>query len=44
MTNGSEPPEEVLDYARKEGTTVVRSALDSYVSGRLVTLAVPCGR
>ena len=42
VTNGSEPPEEVLDYARKEGTTVVRSALDSYVSGRLVTLAVPC--
>ena len=42
VTNGSEPPEEVLDYARAEGTTVVRSALDSYVSGRLVTLAVPC--
>ena len=42
VTNGSEPPEEVLEYARKEGTTVVRSALDSYVSGRLVTLAVPC--
>ena len=42
VTNGSEPPEEVLDYAREQGTTVVRSALDSYVSGRLVTLAVPC--
>jgi manganese-dependent inorganic pyrophosphatase len=42
VTNGSEPPEEVLEYAREQGTTVVRSALDSYVSGRLVTLAVPC--
>ncbi|MEP6954851.1 MAG: putative manganese-dependent inorganic diphosphatase [Solirubrobacteraceae bacterium] len=42
VTNGSEPPQEVLDYASEQGTTVVRSALDSYVSGRLVTLAVPC--
>ncbi|MDP9345485.1 MAG: putative manganese-dependent inorganic diphosphatase [Actinomycetota bacterium] len=42
VTNGSEPPADVLDYARAQGTAVVRSALDSYVSGRLVTLAVPC--
>ncbi|MGZ4279503.1 MAG: putative manganese-dependent inorganic diphosphatase [Solirubrobacteraceae bacterium] len=42
VTNGSEPPAEVLAFASEQGTTVVRSQLDSYVSGRLVTLAVPC--
>ena len=42
ITNGSDPPPEVLDYASAQGTAIVRSALDSYVSGRLVTLAVPC--
>ncbi len=42
VTNGSEVTREVLDHARAKGTAIVRSSLDSYVSGRLVTLAVPC--
>jgi manganese-dependent inorganic pyrophosphatase len=35
------PEDEVLELARKRGTGVVLSPLDSYVTGRLVSLSVP---
>ena len=35
------PDEEVLEAARRSGTGVVLSPLDSYVTGRLVSLSVP---
>ncbi len=41
-SNSSTPSKEVLALARERGTTVIVSALDSYVSGRMVTLAAPC--
>lgn len=37
----SEPDAEVLELARQAGTGVVLSPLDSYVTGRLVSLSVP---
>ena len=37
----SEPDEEMLALARAAGTGVVLSPLDSYVTGRLVSLSVP---
>ncbi|MGI8412690.1 MAG: putative manganese-dependent inorganic diphosphatase [Solirubrobacteraceae bacterium] len=42
ISNGARPSDEVLVLARKHGTTVVVSPLDSYVSGRMITLAAPC--
>jgi manganese-dependent inorganic pyrophosphatase len=42
ISNGSRPSEEVLLLAREQGTAVIVSPLDSYVSGRMVTLAAPC--
>ena len=41
-SNGSEPSEDVLALARERGAAVVVSPLDTYVSGRMVTLAAPC--
>src|SRR4051794_13726105 len=41
-SNGVNPPQEVLDFARERGTAVVGSPLDSYVTGRMITLAAPC--
>ncbi len=41
-SNGSIPSEPVLDHARQRGTAVVVSPLDSYVSGRMISLAAPC--
>jgi manganese-dependent inorganic pyrophosphatase len=41
-SNRSRPSEDVLDIARSQGTAVIVSPLDSYVSGRMVTLAAPC--
>jgi manganese-dependent inorganic pyrophosphatase len=38
----NEPREDVLDLARKRGTTVIGSPLDSYVTSRMVTLSAPC--
>jgi len=43
ISNSASPTEEVLELARAHGTAVIRSALDSYVSGRMITLAAPCG-
>ena len=42
LSNNSAPPDEILDLARERGTAVVVSPLDSYVSGRMITLAAPC--
>jgi manganese-dependent inorganic pyrophosphatase len=44
LSNGTRPSEELLAAARERGTSVVVSPLDSYVSARLVSLAVPCER
>ena len=40
--NGNTPPEEILALAEEQGTTVVVSPLDAYVSARMITLATPC--
>src|SRR5439155_1115769 len=42
-SNGSRPDEDVLALARERGTSVVVSPLDSYVSARMIQLAVPSG-
>lgn len=42
LSNDSMPSSEVLQLAREHGTAVVVSPLDTYVSGRMVTLAAPC--
>jgi manganese-dependent inorganic pyrophosphatase len=42
LSNDSIPPDEILDLARDHGTAVIVSPLDSYVSGRMITLAAPC--
>jgi manganese-dependent inorganic pyrophosphatase len=41
-SNGAEPSAEVLAIARERSTAVISSPLDSYVSGRMITLAAPC--
>ena len=43
LSNDSAPDEEILALADERGTAVVVSPLDSYVSGRMITLAAPCG-
>jgi manganese-dependent inorganic pyrophosphatase len=42
VSNGVAPSDDVLKAAREEGTAVVLSPLDSYVCGRMTTLAAPC--
>ena len=41
-SNSSMPTDDILALARERGTTVVVSPLDTYVSGRMITLAAPC--
>jgi manganese-dependent inorganic pyrophosphatase len=41
-SNGARPGGAVLDLARERGTAVVLSPLDSYVTGRMITLSAPC--
>lgn len=41
-SNGTRPSDEILGLARKHGTTIVSSPLDTYVSSRMITLAAPC--
>src|SRR3954447_19971133 len=36
------PADDVLTLARERGTAVVVSPLDSYVTGRMITLSAPC--
>lgn len=42
VSNGARPSDEILALAAERGTAVILSPLDSYVSGRLVSLAAPC--
>jgi len=42
VSNGATPSDEVLKLANEAGTAVVVSPLDSYVCGRMTTLAAPC--
>ena len=42
ISNGATPSPEVVDLARSRGAAVVVSPLDTYVSGRMITLAAPC--
>jgi manganese-dependent inorganic pyrophosphatase len=44
LSNGTRPGENVLEAARAAGVNVLVSPLDSYVSARMVQLAVPVGR
>jgi manganese-dependent inorganic pyrophosphatase len=41
-SNGVRPSPEVLEHASRRGTAVIVSPLDTYVSGRMITLAAPC--
>jgi manganese-dependent inorganic pyrophosphatase len=42
LSNHSEPSEEILAMAREKQAAVVVSPLDTYVTGRMITLAAPC--
>jgi manganese-dependent inorganic pyrophosphatase len=42
LSNSAQPTDEVLEMAAAQGTCVVRSPLDSYVTSRMVTLSEPC--
>jgi manganese-dependent inorganic pyrophosphatase len=42
LSNDSRPADDVLELARQRGTAIIVSPLDSYVSGRMITLAAPC--
>ncbi len=43
LSNNSVPDDDILALAEEHGTAVIVSPLDSYVSGRMITLAAPCG-
>jgi manganese-dependent inorganic pyrophosphatase len=42
VSNGSQPSDAVRELAREHGAAVIVSPLDTYVSGRMITLAAPC--
>ncbi len=42
LSNDSRPTGDVLELARGRGTAIIASPLDTYVSGRMITLAAPC--
>jgi manganese-dependent inorganic pyrophosphatase len=42
LSNGATPSDAVLKLANAAGTAIVVSPLDSYVCGRMTTLAAPC--
>jgi manganese-dependent inorganic pyrophosphatase len=42
VSNSAMPADEVLELARERGAAMIVSPLDSYVSGRMITLAAPC--
>jgi manganese-dependent inorganic pyrophosphatase len=42
VSNRVRPDDDVLKLAREKGTAVVLSPIDSYVTSRLIQLAVPC--
>jgi manganese-dependent inorganic pyrophosphatase len=41
-SNSIVPSDDVLEMARERGAAVATSTLDSYVTARMITLAVPC--
>ncbi|MFL5861402.1 MAG: putative manganese-dependent inorganic diphosphatase, partial [Solirubrobacteraceae bacterium] len=43
LSNSAQPAPAALDAARERGAAIVVSPLDSYVAGRMITLAAPCG-
>ncbi|MGH2858263.1 MAG: putative manganese-dependent inorganic diphosphatase [Solirubrobacteraceae bacterium] len=43
LSNSSRPSQAALKLARRHGTAIVVSPLDSYICGRVITLAAPCG-
>ncbi|MGH2916634.1 MAG: putative manganese-dependent inorganic diphosphatase [Solirubrobacteraceae bacterium] len=43
LSGSARPSELALDAARERGTAIVSSPHDSYVCGRVITLAAPCG-
>jgi manganese-dependent inorganic pyrophosphatase len=42
LSNNARADDAVLEAARRHSTAIVSSPLDSYVSGRMITLAAPC--
>jgi manganese-dependent inorganic pyrophosphatase len=42
ISNDSRPSPEICELADRHGTAVIVSPLDTYVSGRMITLAAPC--
>jgi manganese-dependent inorganic pyrophosphatase len=42
ISNDSMPTDEVVALASQHGTAMIVSPLDTYVSGRMITLAAPC--
>jgi manganese-dependent inorganic pyrophosphatase len=42
ISNAATVYDDVLAMAREHGTAVIVSPLDSYISGRMITLAAPC--
>jgi len=42
LSNSTGASEELLEIARARGTAVIATKLDSYVSGRMITLSAPC--
>ncbi|HET9718791.1 MAG TPA: putative manganese-dependent inorganic diphosphatase [Solirubrobacteraceae bacterium] len=42
ISNGAQPEPEVVSLADEHGAAIIVSPLDTYVSGRMITLAAPC--
>jgi manganese-dependent inorganic pyrophosphatase len=42
VSNGVRPEGEIIKLAKENGTTIVLSPLDSYVTSRMIQLSVPC--
>jgi manganese-dependent inorganic pyrophosphatase len=42
LSNDARPSDAVLKLAREQGTSIVVSPLDTYVSARMISLAAPC--
>ncbi len=42
ISNGVRPDDDVLKMAEENGTSIVLSPLDSYVTSRMIQLSVPC--
>jgi manganese-dependent inorganic pyrophosphatase len=42
ISNNARPEPEIVSLAEERGTAIIVSPLDTYVSGRMITLAAPC--